>query len=272
MKINDLFEQQQDEGIGSALGKVAGGIGKAVGGAVGGVRALGSAAKAGYKAGSAGAQQSILGQTFPDASLNPSGKGQAPQAGQAPQGNAPAQGQQAPAGGQQGTAPAEQPGTTPAQSAPAAPQEFPKKANGSTMNFNPDTGEKFKTPAEAQAYLDAAVAKNPNYGQPRNDQQAPAGAPGKVEPTMDPAQGQQAPASGQQAPAAEEPPKATAMKGDQIAGDLKGIWDKASADQGSMTGSPQVQQQIIAMAKAAGLAGRKIEGRQFYSKFLKQNI
>ena len=45
MKIHDLFEEQQDEGIGSALGKVAGGIGKAVGGAVGGTRALGSALK-----------------------------------------------------------------------------------------------------------------------------------------------------------------------------------------------------------------------------------
>jgi hypothetical protein len=278
MKINELFEAQQDEGIGSALGKVAGAVGKGVGSVVGGARALGSAAKAGYKAGSAGAQQSILGQTFPDVSLNPNGQTPAGQQGnQTQQGNAPAGGQQqnapaqqgnAPA--QQGNAPAEQPGTAPAASSQAAPQEFPKKANGSTMNFNPDTGEKFKTPAEAQAYLDAAIAKNPNYGQPQSGQQAPAGEQGKVEPTMDPAQGQQAPAGNQQA--AEEPAEAPAMKSAEITSALDTVWKKATANQGSMTGSPQVQQQIIGMAKAAGLAGRKIEGRQFYSKFLKQNI
>jgi hypothetical protein len=65
MKITDLVEEQQDEGIGSAIGKVAGGIGNAVGGAIGGAKAIGSAAKAGYQAGSARAQQSILGQTPP---------------------------------------------------------------------------------------------------------------------------------------------------------------------------------------------------------------
>lgn len=211
MKINDLFETQQDEGIGSALGKVAGGIGKAVGGAVGGARAIGSAAKAGYKAGSAGAQKSILGQTFPDVNL---AGGNAP-AGQ--QGN---QTQGATTTGQQQTAPAQ--GNTPqANAQQQAPGEAPTQA-------------------------------------PAQD---------KVEPTMEPAQ---APAQGQ--PAAAEAPKSTAMKGDQIAGELKGVWDKASADQGSMTGSPQVQQQIIAMAKAAGLAGRKIEGKQFYSKFLGKDI
>jgi hypothetical protein len=249
MKINELFEQQQDEGIGSTLGKVAGGIGKAVGGAVGGARAIGSAAKAGYKAGSAGAQQSILGQTFPGVSLNPNG--QAP-AGQ--QGNAPAQGQQQTAPAQQGDAPVQ------GQQEPAAPTQQ------TGLNWDTKTGLPISDKAKAQydqmspeqKAERASIAQAAAQGQ-----QAPAQA--KVEPTMDPAQGQQA-------PAAEEPPKATAMKGDQIAGELKGVWDKASADQGSMTGSPQVQQQIIAMAKAAGLAGRKIEGKQFYSKFLGKDI
>ena len=270
MKINDLFEQQQDEGIGSALGKVAGGIGKAVGGAVGGARAIGSAAKAGYKAGSAGAQKSILGQTFPDVNLAggnaPAGQ-QAAQTQQAPasgstQGNAPAAGNQAPAQGQQAPASGQQ---APAQSAPAAAPEAPASGRKNLgFGFNTDTGEAFSSAEERTAAGEAGEMAAREFPAPAQGQQ------GKVEPTMEPAQGQQAPAADQQA--AEEPPKATAMKGDQIAGELKGVWDKASADQGSMTGSPQVQQQIIAMAKAAGLAGRKIESRQFYSKFLKQNI
>ena len=254
MKINDLFEQQQDEGIGSALGKVAGGIGKAVGGAVGGARALGSAAKAGYKAGSAGAQQSILGQTFPDVSLNPNGSTAGQQGGQGQQQTAPAQGNTAPA---QPTAAAG--GQAPAQGQQSNPSAgWPvKTANGAEFRFNPDTGEEFKTPEEAQAKLDARIKANPNYGKAGGGQQAPA-------------DGQQAPADNQQAAA--EPAGPAPMKAAEIAGELKGVWDKASADQGSMTSSPQVQQQIIAIAKAAGLAGRKIEGKQFYSKFLGQDI
>lgn len=80
MKISDVLieDQNLDEGpigqaIGKGLGAVARGVGKAAGAAIGGTRALGSALKTGYKAGSAGAQQSILGQTFPDVNLNPQG-------------------------------------------------------------------------------------------------------------------------------------------------------------------------------------------------------
>jgi len=272
MKINDLFETQQDEGIGSALGKVAGAVGKGVGNVVGGAQALGSAMKTGYKTGHKGAQDSILGKAVPDVNLAGGGATtgqQAAQAQQAPapgstQGNAPAQGQQAPASGQQAPASGQQAPASgqqaPAQSAPAAAPEVPASGRKNLgFGFNTDTGQAFSSAEERTAAGEAGEMAAREFPAPVQGQQ------GKVEPTMEPAQGQQA-------PAAEEPPKATAMKGDQIAGELKGVWDKASADQGSMTGSPQVQQQIIAMAKAAGLAGRKIESRQFYSKFLKQNI
>jgi hypothetical protein len=57
---------------------------------------------------------------------------------------------------------------------PAAPQEFPKKANGSTLNYHPETGEKFATPADAQAFLDAKLKADPNYGQPKTAAAAPA--------------------------------------------------------------------------------------------------
>ena len=58
-----------------------------------------------------------------------------------------------------------------------------------------------------------------------------------------------------------------AMKADAIAGELKGVWDKATADQGSATGDGRVKQQIIAMAKDAGMTGMKIESVG-YSRFL----
>jgi hypothetical protein len=128
-------------------------------------------------------------------------------------------------------------------------------AGAETEPINPATGKPL-TDQERQAHMDAGGTFDGETGAPI--------------PKQDATPSQQAPAVDQQVAA--EPPKATAMKGDQIAGELKGIWDKASADQGSMTGSPQVQQQIIAMAKAAGLAGRKIEGKQFYSKFLGKDI
>ena len=101
MKINDLYETQQDEGIGSALAKGVGAVSKGVGAVAGGARALGSAAKAGYKAGSQGAQKSILGQVLPDINLGGQPTAQDPNAPQtapaatgattpAPNANAPA--------------------------------------------------------------------------------------------------------------------------------------------------------------------------------------
>jgi hypothetical protein len=82
MKITDLYETQQDEGIGSALAKGVGAVSKGVGAVAGGARALGSAAKAGYKAGSQGAQKSILGQVLPDINLGGQPAAQDPNAPQ----------------------------------------------------------------------------------------------------------------------------------------------------------------------------------------------
>lgn len=69
-------------------------------------------------------------------------------------------------------------------SAPAATTAFPKAASGQTVNFNADTGEKFATPADAQAWLDSKLKANPNYGkgpQPSGAAQ-PAAAPATQEP------------------------------------------------------------------------------------------
>lgn len=118
------------------------------------------------------------------------------------------------------------------------------------------------------------TTQDPNAPQ----QTAPAGG---TEPAPAPAQEPttQAPAAATaQEPAA--PAEPAAMKAPEIVKGLNDIWSKATANQGSMTGSPQVQQQLIAMAKQAGLAGRKIENRknikpavvEFRSKFLEMNI
>jgi hypothetical protein len=53
MKINDLYETQQDEGIGSALAKGVGAVSKGVGAVAGGARGAIDAAKQGYQAGRA---------------------------------------------------------------------------------------------------------------------------------------------------------------------------------------------------------------------------
>jgi len=66
-------------------------------------------------------------------------------------------------------------------------------------------------------------------------------------------------------------PGGGAMKGAQIAAELKAVWDKATADPGSMTGDGVVRQQIISMAKTAGMTGMKIESVG-YSRFLGMKI
>ena len=62
-------------------------------------------------------------------------------------------------------------------------------------------------------------------------------------------------------------PSAPARSSTDIAGKLKDVWDDAMAHQSSNSGHPEVQQQIIAMAKDAGLTGRKIESVG-HSRFL----
>lgn len=91
--------------------------------------------------------------------------------------------------------------------------------------------------------------------------QAPAGqAAASAAPT-----GQLATAAPNAAPAA-----GGAMKAAEIVKDLDDAWQKATADQGSETTSPAVQNQIRAMAKQAGLAGQTIKENKvgYQSKFL----
>jgi pyruvate/2-oxoglutarate dehydrogenase complex dihydrolipoamide acyltransferase (E2) component len=68
--------------------------------------------------------------------------------------------------------------------------------------------------------------------------------------------------------AKEKPAEAPAMKADEIASELNDVWKKATANQGSMTSDGKVKQQIVAMAKDAGMSGMKIENKLFHSKFL----
>jgi hypothetical protein len=78
-----------------------------------------------------------------------------------------------------------------------------------------------------------------------------------------------APADNTGAPAAPAPAASgepAEMKSDEIVGQLKSFWDKTTANQGSMTSSPQVQQQLIAMAKDAGLATKTFETKRFINK------
>jgi hypothetical protein len=116
-----------------------------------------------------------------------------------------------------------------------------------------------------------ASATNP--AQQQNQQAQTSSVPGQTntDSTQTTANDQPAQTNQQQTTAStsnqQQTQQSSAMKADDITGGLKSVWDKATADQGSMTSSPQVQQQIIAMAKDAGLTGRKIESVG-HSRFL----
>ena len=62
------------------------------------------------------------------------------------------------------------------------------------------------------------------------------------------------------------PGESKEMSAEEIVGQLKTFWDKVTSNQGSMTGSPQVQQQLIAMAKTAGLATKTFEAKYLNRK------
>lgn len=62
------------------------------------------------------------------------------------------------------------------------------------------------------------------------------------------------------------------MSGSDIAKALGDVWSRATADQASATGAPQVKQQIIQMAKQIGMTGQTIPESKFYSKFLQMEI
>jgi len=260
MRINELIleQQQLDElnlkGLGQGIGKAIGGV---AGGAVQGVKNVWSGMKQGYQSG----QDALKPDGTPAA---------APAAGTttAPAGNAPAATTGTAPAGNAGTAPNEiggnnllaraQQGTTQDPNAPTAAVDpgqdhgLGKQSDGKFIK----PGQKFDT----------------ETGKPLAQTPAPQGE-------QPPAQGQEAPP----APTAQEPTAPAgppAMKATEIVQGLNDIWSKATANQDSQTSSPQVQQQIIAMAKQAALAGRKIENRkhtrpavvEFHSKFLGMSL
>ena len=163
-------------------------------------------------------------------------------------------------------APAATTGTAPAGNAPAGNAgTAPNEIGGNNLLARAQQGTTQDPNAPKQP---APQGEQP----PAQGQEAPA-APTAQEPA--------APASG--APAAQEPAAPAgppAMKAAEIVQGLNDIWSKATANQDSQTSSPQVQQQIIAMAKQAALAGRKIENRkhtrpavvEFHSKFLGMSL
>lgn len=79
-----------------------------------------------------------------------------------------------------------------------------------------------------------------------------------------------APAAQTSAPAGQTAAPAD-MKASEIVNDLRAVWDKATASQGSQTSAPAVQQQIRAMAKSAAMTGQTIS-EKFSSKFLGMDI
>jgi hypothetical protein len=74
MKINDLYEAQQDEGIGSALAKGVGAVSKGIGAVAGGARGAIDAAKQGYQAG----RTAVSGQAPAGTSTNAASTAPAP--------------------------------------------------------------------------------------------------------------------------------------------------------------------------------------------------
>jgi hypothetical protein len=160
--------------------------------------------------------------------------------------------------------------------APAAPTSTGTAPTGNAPVSNAGTAPNEIGGNNLLARAQQGTTQDPNAPK----QPAPQGEqPPAQEPAAPTAQEPAAPA----APTAQEPAapaEAPAMKAAEIVQGLTDIWGKATANQGSMTSSPQVQQQLIAMAKDAGLAGRKVESRnnkkkvvvEFHSKFLGRNL
>jgi hypothetical protein len=240
MRINELILEQQQQLDELNLKGLGQGLGKAIGGVAGG-------AVQGVKNVWSGMKQGY--QSGQDA-LKPDGTPAAPSAPST--GGAPA------APTSTGTAPT---GNAPVSNAGTAPNEI----GGNNLLARAQQGTTQDPNAPKQP---APQGEQP----PAQGQEAPA-APTAQEPA--------APAGA--APAAQEPAAPAgppAMKAAEIVQGLNDIWSKATANQDSQTSSPQVQQQIIAMAKQAALAGRKIENRkhtrpavvEFHSKFLGMSL
>lgn len=167
-------------------------------------------------------------------------------------------------GGEQqpATAPAgNQPAQAGAAAAGGAPADQQAQAGAAPAAGGTPAAQGGTAPADQQAQGGAAPVANA----------APAAQPGVG--------GSNAPASGSTAePAQDQAGGAPEMKAAEIVQSLDGVWSKATANQGSQTSAPAVQNQIRAMAKQAGLAGQTIKENKkkitvnYHSKFLNQII
>lgn len=164
------------------------------------------------------------------------------------------------AGAQQALAPdnSGSAGTAPATGGQSAPKQSPAATSAGATDANVAGGEVASNNLLARAKQ--GTTQDPNA-------QQPATAPAEPAPAQQPAAAEPA------APAANAAPAAVDMKAGEIVKGLQDVWGKATASQGSQTAAPAVQQQIKAMAKAAGMTGQTVEGRvKFNSKFLGMEI
>jgi hypothetical protein len=164
------------------------------------------------------------------------------------------------AAGQAALAPDSQPAPAASGSAPATSvsgQSPAPAASGSapaTSVSGQSAGTQAKGQSPAGSQSDNPVRYDPEFG---GYTQA---GPSAVDPGPEgipPAQ-----RSGSSTPATSvsgSAPAVRPLKAAEIVTNLDKVWKTATADQGSETTSPRVQQQIRAMAKNAGLAGQTVE-------------
>jgi hypothetical protein len=245
MKIHELLaEEQLDElslkGLGTGIGKA---IGAVPGAALQGAKNVWSGVKQGWSSG----QQALKPDQTPTQGTKKAGfwNGYNDTVNASTSTSATnANSQQPQSNGQQNN----QQQTTPASnqqqaSAPANSQQ--PQSNGQQNN------QQQTTPANSQQPQSNGQQNNQQQTTPASNQQQQGGQQVAATPN-----------------AKEKPAEAPAMKADEIASELNDVWKKATANQGSMTSDGKVKQQIVAMAKDAGMSGMKIENKLFHSKFL----
>jgi hypothetical protein len=169
--------------------------------------------------------------------------------------------------------------------APAADQsqDWPKIAGGGEAKINPDTGEKFASPADAHAYLDAREKENPALAAPADNVNQQSSTGGEKPNTMadapvskrnfaDPNNPNMKYAGGNVidvTPKPGQPPQLTMVQG-----------GKGTAADPEVQAKKDEIRQRTAQSKADRLAGKGFqagaryaaEGVEFYSKFFKKMI
>ena len=153
-----------------------------------------------------------------------------------------------------GSAPAVPSGSAPvATQAPQvrqATQDAPQQAQPyAGPNWDEVTGEPLSPKAKAE-YAQFSPEQKAEIEQNIANQKQPA-APAAETPAAAPA-------------AAETPAAPTKQSADQIATTIKSIYSNPENN----IGAPAAKQEIIALAKAAGMSGMKIESKVFHSRFL----